>query len=318
MKVGIIGATGLAGRELIKIFEEKSLNGEITLLSRKKKGFIETEEAVYPVVPISKWEDFDIVFSAVEKEVSFELFKEHAKEKPVVIDFSSAFRELEDVPLVVPPVNGSVLEKRVSLIANPNCSTAGLVLVLDTIDKIVEIERVRVATYQSVSGAGRDALNEFFYESEFFILGKTPDSIDIFPEQIAGNVLPGIGEEEEGYYTEEKKIINETRKILEKEIDISAITVRVPTVRSHCEAVFIDLKNDFSDTIIDALNKSPYITFDKYPTPIKATGKDNVFVGRVLSPSLKHLQLFLCSDNLRRGASLNAFEIYELIKNKWF
>ncbi|MCX7785421.1 MAG: aspartate-semialdehyde dehydrogenase [candidate division WOR-3 bacterium] len=327
LNVGIVGATGLVGETLIKVLEQRNFPVKRLILfsSEKSKGIkIKFHSDEIEVEPLTKesFKHLDLVFFAIEEHLAREWIP-LAQKECLVIDKSSAFRLKQDVPLVVPEVNIDKIKEHKNLIANPNCTTIPLVIVLSPLHKAFGIKRVIVSTYQSVSGAGRDAINEFFYETEVLAVGEkiTKDADSVFSAPIAGNIIPQIGSfDQQGYSSEEKKIIEETRKILElPKLAISATCVRVPVKIGHCESVNIELEKETNlDKVIRILKSTPSIKVfddDKYPMPIDVENKDEVYVGRIRKDTAfeNGIVLWLVCDNLRKGAATNAVQIAEAI-----
>ena len=322
MKVAVVGATGLVGREMIKVLEERRFPvdefipvasersvGKRVSFSGKEYEVVSADEA------IGQKPDFAI-FSAGGA-TSLALAPKFAEAGTTVIDNSSAWRMEKDIPLVVPEVNGDVLTKEDRIIANPNCSTIQLVMVLSPIHRRYGIRRVVVSTYQAVSGSGAKGVNQLKNERE----GK--DGEKVYPHQIDLNVIPQAGDfAEDGYTTEEIKLVNETRKILRADIRVTATAARVPVMTGHSEAVNIELENDFDFFDLKRLlGFTPgVVLFDMpegnmYPMPVLAAGKDEVFVGRLRRDMSQpnSLNLWIVSDNLRKGAATNAVQIAEYL-----
>ncbi len=327
MRVGVVGATGLVGERIIRVLEEKNFpTEEIRLFSSiKSEGKrIVFKDREYEVEPLQEnsFKGLDITFFATDPEISRE-FVPKARRESIVIDNSSAFRMDKEVPLVVPGVNSEVIKSHKNLIANPNCSTIQLVMVLAPLNRRVKIKRVWVCSYQSVSGMGREALEEFKYQLEVLAMGEEirKEDVNIFPYPIGGNVIPQIGSfDKKGYSTEENKIINETRKIMGiPELKISATCVRVPVFFGHSEAVNVEFERRVSrEEVMDILSSIPKIILYKgkeYPMPIDVVDRDEVFVGRVREED-GAIGLWIVADNLRRGAATNAVEIAEEIIKK--
>ncbi|MBS4015448.1 MAG: aspartate-semialdehyde dehydrogenase [Candidatus Latescibacteria bacterium] len=329
MNVGIVGATGLVGEKVIQILEERNFPVKNLLLfsSEKSAGtkMVFRKEDV-EVAPLTKdvFKNLDIAFFALEESLAKHWIP-IAQKECIVIDKSSAFRLAQDVPLVVPEVNGEKIKEHKNLIANPNCTTIPLVVVLSPLQKEFGLKRVIVSSYQSVSGAGRNALNELIYETEVLAISEEiiKDAESVFPARIAGNVIPQIGKfDKQGYASEEKKVIEETRKILElPNLPISATCVRVPVRIGHCESVNIELEKEANiDKVIKTLKSADGVKLadsDKYPMPIDAEGNDYVLVGRIRKDLAfeNGIVLWLVTDNLRKGAATNAVQIAErLIK----
>jgi len=327
VNIGIIGATGLVGEKVIRVLEERNFPVKKLYLysSEKSKGIrvkFHSDEIEVNVLNKESFTNLDIAFFALEENLAKEWIP-IAQKECVVIDKSSAYRLDKSVPLVVPEVNAEKIKEHKNLIANPNCTTIPLVVVLAPLQKAFGLKRVIVSSYQSVSGAGRDALNEFIYETEFLACGeeikKDPDSV--FSAPIAGNIIPQIGSfDKQGYTSEEKKVIEETRKILElPDLLISATCVRVPVKIGHSEAVNIQFEKSIKvDDVIKILESAPGIKVygdDKYPMPIDAEEKDEVFVGRIRKDTAfeNGVALWIVTDNLRKGAATNAVQIAEEI-----
>ncbi len=328
--VCVAGATGNVGRTMIKILEERDFPVDrLRLLassrSRGRKlefrgGEIEVEE----LTPES-FEKGEIILSSPGGRVSKWYAPSAARAGALVIDNTSAFRMDPNVPLVVPEVNPDEAHKHKGIIANPNCSTIQMVVVLKPIHDYAHIRRVVVSTYQSVSGAGIAAINELKEQSMAVIEGK-PFDPEVFPKQIAFNCLPQIPQKNafgDNFYTEEEmKMVNETRKILnDAAIRVTATTVRVPVFISHSESVNIETERKITRRdVITLLEKAPGVTVlddpenQVYPLATEAAGKDDTFVGRIRE-DISHqsaVDLWIVSDNLRKGAALNAVQIAEL------
>jgi aspartate-semialdehyde dehydrogenase len=305
--VAVVGATGNVGREILKILAERKfpVKSMTALASRQSLG---TE--------ISFGDDKTV------KCLSLENFA-----GAVVIDNSSAYRLHKDVPLIIPEVNESELGDytKKNIIANGNCVALPLCVALKPLDTAAKIKRIVVSTYQSTSGAGREAMDELYRQTRDVFMNNTVDK-EVFTKQIAFNVIPHIDEFcKSGQTGEEEKVASETQKILGREIPIFATCVRVPTFIGHAISAAVEFENPLSDQEArDILKKAPGITlFDKredagYITPLDAANEDAVYVSRIRQdPSVKHgLGLWIVSDNLRKGAALNAVQIAEsLVKN---
>ncbi|MGZ3403936.1 MAG: aspartate-semialdehyde dehydrogenase, partial [Phenylobacterium sp.] len=269
----------------------------------------------------------DLVLMSVSGTFSKEWSPKIAAAGPIVIDNSSAWRMDPDVPLIVPEVNPDDVEwaNRKNIIANPNCSTAQLVVALKPLHDRARIKRVVVSTYQSVSGAGKEGMDELFDQTKnVFVLGATPPNK--FPKQIAFNVIPFIGEfKDDGYTDEEQKMWNETHKMLDPDIALTVTCVRVPVMVGHSESVNIEFHEHLDeDEARDILRESPgLIVIDKrdstgYMTPKEAQGEFPVFVSRIRNdPTVKNgLNIWVVADNLRKGAALNAVQIAELLHER--
>lgn len=327
MKVAVFGATGLVGREMIKILESRKfpLNELIAVASSHSVGntiaFGGKEVAVISAEEALKQRPDLVLFSAGSS-VSLEYATRFASQGAVVIDNSSAWRMHDDIPLVVPEVNGSVLKSTDHIIANPNCSTIQLVMALAPLHHRYKIKRVVVSTYQSVSGSGKKGIDQLMAERN-----KQPYE-KFYPHPIDLNVLPHAGDfNTEGDTTEELKLINETKKILDPDIAVSATVVRVPVIGGHSESVNVEFEQDFTLFEVKRLlgGMPGVVVFDfpeanLYPMPVMAQGKDEVYVGRIRRDESKAhcLNMWVVSDNLRKGAATNAVQIaeYFMLKKK--
>ena len=333
MNIAIVGATGNVGRKTLEVLEKKRLPIDNLYLVASSKSVGKKIHFQGKDIEVSELENFDfskvkIAFFAAGGKIS-EKFAEKAAKHCLVIDNSSFFRMDPDVPLIVPQVNSNALSDiKKNIIANPNCSTAQLVIALKPLHDLFVIKRIVVSTYQSVSGAGKAAMDELIKQTKLTLDGK-----DIKPEnftkQIAFNAIPHIDVfSDDGYTKEELKMSNETKKILDEKIDLTATCVRLPISVSHSESVNVQFEKNFSlEQIKEALN-----SFDGckvidersdggYSTPLEAEGKDETFISRIREDkTIKNgLNLWIVSDNLLRGAALNAVEIAEvLIKNNFY
>ncbi|MET0272268.1 MAG: aspartate-semialdehyde dehydrogenase [Phenylobacterium sp.] len=331
-RVAVVGATGNVGREMLNILEEVDFPVEKihAIASRKSIGVeVSFGDKILKCEDIEQF-DFttvDLVLMSVSGAFSKEWSPKIGAQGPIVIDNSSAWRMDADVPLVVPEVNPDDVEwaSRKNIIANPNCSTAQLVVALKPLHDRARIKRVVVSTYQSVSGAGKEGMDELFDQTKnVFVLGATPPKK--FPKQIAFNVIPFIGAfKDDGYTDEEQKMWNETHKILDPDIKLTVTCVRVPVMVGHSEAVNIEFHEALDeDEARDILRESPgLIVIDKrdetgYMTPKEAQGEFPVFVSRIRKdPTVEHgLNLWVVADNLRKGAALNAVQIAELLHER--
>jgi aspartate-semialdehyde dehydrogenase len=300
------------------------------IASRKSIGLeVEFGDRILKCQDIAQF-DFstvDLVLMSVSGTFSKEWAPKIAAQGPYVIDNSSAWRMDPDVPLIVPEVNPDDVEwaDRKRIIANPNCSTAQLVVALKPLHTAARIKRVVVSTYQSVSGAGKEGMDELFDQTKgVFVLGAPPPKK--FPKQIAFNVIPFIGEfKDDGYTDEEQKMWNETHKMLDPDIKLTVTCVRVPVMVGHSESVNIEFHDPIDeDEARDLLRESPgLVVIDKrdstgYMTPKEAQGEFPVFVSRIRKdPTVEHgLNLWVVADNLRKGAALNAVQIAELLHER--
>ncbi|HEX9758620.1 MAG TPA: aspartate-semialdehyde dehydrogenase [Nitrospiria bacterium] len=324
--VGILGATGAVGNEMVEILEERSFPVEQLLVfaSERSEGnslIFQNKKATVQTVSSDSFNGIDIALFSAGAKLSQQYAPVAVKAGAVVIDNSSAFRMDPNVPLVVPEVNPDALKGHQGIIANPNCSTIQMVMALKPIHDAARIKRIVVTTFQSVSGTGKEAMDELLNQTRA-LLGFSEMTSTVYPYQIAFNCLPHIDEFIEGGYTkEELKMVNETHKILsDSSIGISATTVRVPVFRGHSESINLELDHPLSANEVRALLSSfpGIIVWDDikknvYPFPVQASGKDEVFVGRVREdPSVPNgINLWVVSDNLRKGAALNAIQIAE-------
>lgn len=332
--VAIVGATGLVGQEMLSVLAERAFPvGELTLLASERSDgeFLEYNGEEHEVQTLTKdsFKGVDIALFSAGGSISKEFAPAAARSGAIVVDNTSAFRMEEDIPLIVPEVNPEAVSeyKKRGIIANPNCSTIQMVVALKPIHDAVRIKRVVVSTYQSVSGAGRKAMEELSEQSRSLMNGREC-VVSLFPHRIAFNCIPQIGKIlENGYSEEEIKMINETKKILgDSSIRVSATTVRVPVFCAHSESVNIETHDHISAAEVKALlSKTPGImviddpTDNAYPIPSNTVGKDPVFVGRIRGDSsvANGIDLWIVSDNLRKGAALNAVQIAEILVEKY-
>ena len=331
-RVAVVGATGNVGREMLNILEEVTFPVDKihAIASRKSIGVeVSFGDQTVKCEDIAQF-DFstvDVVLMSVSGAFSKEWSPRIAAAGPIVIDNSSAWRMDPDVPLIVPEVNPDAVEmaSRKNIIANPNCSTIQLVVALKPLHDLARIKRVVVSTYQSVSGAGKEGMDELFDQTKnVFVLGATPPKK--FPKQIAFNVIPFIGAfQDDGYTDEEQKMWKETHKMLDADIQLTVTCVRVPVMVGHSEAVNIEFHDPIDeDEARDALRDAPgLIVIDKreptgYITPKEAQGEFPVFVSRIRNDTTvkNGLNLWVVADNLRKGAALNAVQIAELLHER--
>jgi aspartate-semialdehyde dehydrogenase len=333
-RVAVVGATGSVGREILNILAERQfpIDEVAAVASARSTGdeieFGETDGKLR----VKNLEHFDfagwdIALFAAGSEVSKIYAPKAAQAGCTVIDNSSLFRMDPDVPLIVPEVNSEAIAgyRKKNIIANPNCSTAQLVVALKPLHDAAKIKRVVVATYQSVSGSGKAAMDELFNQSRNIFVGDSNEP-EVYPKQIAFNVIPQAGDFlEDGLTTEEWKLVVETKKILDPAIKVSATCVRVPVFVGHSEAVNVEFENEISATEAQSiLREAPGVMLiDKrepggYVTPVECVGDFATFVSRVRDdPTVEHgLSLWVVSDNLRKGAALNAVQIAELLGRK--
>ena len=327
--LAIVGATGLVGSEMQNVLNDLKLKfKDIKLLASENSvgELYEINGESYEVKLLTEdaFNGVDIALFGTKNELS-EKFVKVASEKGVIcIDNSSAFRMNKDVPLVVPEVNFDAIKPGQKIIANPNCSTIQMIPVLDAIEKEAGLERVVVSTYQSVSGAGKNALDELWSQT-LAIFNQKEIEVESFLHQIAFNLIPQIDMiEEDGYSKEEYKMINETRKILNlPDLKITATCVRVPVFFSHAESINVQTKKEITpQRLIEILSKKEGIVVNdnvyEYPMPIDTAGENEIFVGRIRKDySVPYgLNLWVVSDNIRKGAALNAVQIMQkLLEN---
>ena len=325
-RVAVIGATGAVGRVFLELMEERRFPASSIRLCASERSWgkklpvngtqLPVEEATPKLLG-----EVDIVFIAAGSDVSRQLVPLAAEHGALVIDKSSAFRMDPSVPLVVPEVNGEDLEHHKGLVASPNCSTTPLVMVLKPLNDAVPVRRVVVDTYQSVSGAGAAGMDEL-REQAARVLDGEPTRPQVHPHQTAFNVLPHIEPFlDNGYTSEEMKMVNETRKILhEPDLAVSATCVRVPVMIGHSEAVHIEFTDAIdADDIRDILSGAHGVRVlddpasNVYPMPIDAAGIDDILVGRIRQDEShpQGIALWVVGDNLRKGAALNAIQIAE-------
>jgi aspartate-semialdehyde dehydrogenase len=331
-KVVVVGATGNVGREMLDILAERNFPADevVAVASRRSQG-VECSfgDKTLKVKALDHFDfsDVDICLMSAGGAVSKEWSPKIAAQGAVVIDNSSAWRMDPDVPLIVPEVNADAVTgfTKKNIIANPNCSTAQLVVALKPLHDKAKIKRVVVATYQSVSGAGKDAMDELFSQSKAVF---TLDEVQTkkFPKRIAFNVIPHIDVfMEDGYTKEEWKMMVETKKILDPKIKLTATCVRVPVFVGHSEAVNIEFENPITaDEAREILRNAPgCLVIDKhepggYVTPYECVGEDATYISRIREDATieNGLQIWVVSDNLRKGAALNAVQIAECLINR--
>jgi aspartate-semialdehyde dehydrogenase len=325
LRAAIVGATGAVGRTLLALAETRAFPADdwrLLATERSAGEEIEFRGHRHTVLPLSPeaLEAVDVAFFAISSDAARRWVPRAVAAGATVIDNSYAFRLDPQVPLVVPEINGHLLESEPKLIANPNCSTIQLVLVLAPLEAGIGLRRVVVSTYQSVSGTGTEALAEL--EQQLQADGEVPPAPQVYPHPIGFNVIAQVDEfREDGYSREERKLIDESRKILNlPELAITATAVRVPVRVGHCESVNLTLARAADPAEARALLAEAdgvEVVDDPerglYPTPLAAAGRDETLVGRIRrDPSQQAgLDLWICCDNLRKGAALNAMQIAE-------
>ena len=331
-KVAVVGATGNVGREMLDILAERRFPADevVAIASRRSQGTeVSFGDKTLKVKAIDNYDfsDVDICLMSAGGSVSKEWSPKIAAAGAVVIDNSSAWRMDPDVPLIVPEVNADAVAgfTKKNIIANPNCSTAQLVVALKPLHDAAKIKRVVVSTYQSVSGAGKEGMDELFAQTKaVYTNGEMVTKK--FPRRIAFNLIPHIDVfMEDGYTKEEWKMMMETKKILDPKIKLTATCVRVPVFISHSEAVNIEFERPITpDEARDILRKAPgCLVIDKhedggYVTPYEAAGEDATYISRIREDATVEngLVLWCVSDNLRKGAALNAIQIAECLNNR--
>lgn len=335
-KVAVVGATGNVGREMLNTLAERNFpTSEVYALASARSVGREIsfgEKTVLKVQDLTKF-DFkgvDIVLSSAGSKVSEAFAPDATKAGAVIIDNSSFFRMDKDIPLVVPEVNPEAIadytKKRI--IANPNCSTIQMVVALKPLHDIAKIKRVVVSTYQSVSGAGKEGMDELFNQTKALFNPSTSVPREVFAKQISFNVIPQIDVfMEDGFTKEEWKMRVETKKIMGDDIDVTATCVRVPVFVGHSEAVTIEFENPISVAQArTALRNAPGVVVidtqdleDGFATPVEVAGDDPVYVSRIRKDeTVKHgLCIWVVADNLRKGAATNAVQIAEVLVKKY-
>ena len=329
MNIAIVGATGNVGRKILEVLARKKLPiKELFLVASprsagQKINFNGKEHEVFNLETFN-FSKIQITFFAAGGKIS-EQYALKAAKYSAVIDNSSFFRMDPDVPLIVPQVNPEAIKSmKKNIIANPNCSTAQLVIALKPLHDLFNIERIVVSTYQSVSGAGKVAMDDCVSETLFLLGAKDNHTVgNEFPAPIAFNAIPQIDAfSDDGYTKEELKMTNETKKILDQKIELTATCVRIPVLVSHSESVNIEFKKPFSIAKVrEALSKADGCkVYDSredggYSTPLEAEGKNETYISRIREDKTNEncLNLWIVSDNLLRGAALNAVEIAETL-----
>ncbi len=329
MNFAIIGASGNVGRKTIEILEKSEIPfKELYLVASKKSAGKKIKFREKEIV-IESLDNYDfskakITFFAAGSQIAKE-WATRASKKTIVIDNSSYFRMQKDIPLVVPEVNADALNKHNNIISNPNCSTMQMVLALKPLHDEYKINRVVVSTYQAVSGAGKAPMDELFDQTKNFLENKKINSKN-FTKQIAFNLIPHIDIfDKDGYTKEELKMTNETKKILDNDIDVTATCVRVPVRTGHSESINIEFDNlyDF-ENVVKVLSKAPGCkVIDErkdggYITPLEAEGDYTTYISRIRkdNSNVKAINIWVVSDNLLKGAALNTVQIAEHLVKK--
>ena len=332
MKVAIVGASGAVGQEFLRILAERDFPIDELLLfgSERSAGRTYSFKGKDITVQLLQHDDafacVDIAFVSAGAGTSREFAADITRYGAVMIDNSSAFRMDEDVPLVVPEVNAEdALTRPRGIIANPNCTTIQMVVALNAIEKISHIRKIHVSTYQAASGAGAQAMAELVEQTRQ-CLADEPVTVSKFPYQLAFNVIPQVDVfTDNGYTKEEMKMFNETRKIMHSDVRTSAMCVRVPSLRSHSESIWVETERPVSpEEARDAFSKAPGVVLmddpasKTYPMPLFLAGKDPVYVGRIRKDLAEDngLTFWIVGDQIRKGAALNAVQIAEYLIEK--
>ena len=329
MKIAIVGASGAVGQEFLRVLDERNFPVDELVLfgSERSAGRKYTfRDKEYEVKLLQHNDDFkgiDIAFVSAGGGTSKDFAETITKHGTVMIDNSSAFRMDKDVPLVVPECNAEdALNRPRGIIANPNCTTIMMVVCLQPLEKLSHIKRIHIASYQAASGAGAAAMAELEQQYREVLDGR-PATVNKFAYQLAYNVIPQIDVfTDNGYTKEEMKMFNETRKIMHTDAACSAMCVRVPSLRSHSKAVWIETEQPISpEAARAAFEQAPGITViddpanKQYPMPLFTAGEDDVFVGRIRRDLANDngLTFWLCGDQIKKGAALNAVQIAEYL-----
>ena len=329
MKVAIVGASGAVGQEFLRVLDERNFPMDELVLfgSSRSAGRVYTFRGKqYTVKELKHNDDFkgiDVAFVSAGGGTSIEFAETITKHGAVLIDNSSAYRMDADVPLVVPEVNPEdALNRPRNVIANPNCTTIQMVVALKAIENLSHIKRVHVATYQAASGAGAAAMDEL-YEQYRQVLANEPVTVEKFAYQLAFNLIPQIDVfTDNGYTKEEMKMFNETRKIMHSDIQVSAMCVRVPALRSHSESIWVETERPISpEEAREAFAKGEGLVLmdnpekKEYPMPLFLAGKDPVYVGRIRKDLANEngLTFWIVGDQIKKGAALNAVQIAEYL-----
>ncbi len=331
VRVAILGATGAVGTEIIQLLEERNFPvADLKLLASERSAGktlkFKGESVQVEAVSEAAFQDVDLVLASAGGSISKTWLPIAAQKGAVSVDNSSAFRMDAQVPLVVPEINPEAAAQHQGIIANPNCTTILMGMAVYPLHLIQPIERIVVATYQSASGAGARAMAEVKQQAQAMLNDETPPT-EAFPYPLAFNLFPHNSPlNDQGYCQEEMKMVNETRKIFgTPDLRISATCVRVPVLRAHSEAINLEFKSPLAVAKArEVLSQAPGVTLvedwqaNYFPMPLEATGQDNVLVGRIRQ-DISHpngLELWLCGDQIRKGAALNAVQIAELLVTK--
>ena len=327
MNIAIVGATGLVGQVILELLEKFEFNFDNVYAIASKKSIgksIKFRDQEITIISIenSVEKEIDVAIFSAGKELSLKWAPIFAAKGIYVIDNSSAWRMDETKKLIVPEINGHILEKNDKIIPNPNCSTIQMVMAIHSIHTKYNILRIIVSTYQSISGTGRKAIAQLEGEQ------NSVETEKVYPYQIYKNAIPHCDEfEKNGYTKEEMKLVNETNKILDSNISITATAVRLPISGGHSESINLTLENQFKiDDIKKMIKNSEGVILEDnpsenlYPMPLSSQGKDEVYVGRVRRDNSceNSLNMWVVSDNLRKGAATNTVQIMKLLINRGF
>jgi len=329
-RLAIAGVTGAVGQEFLSIIQERNFafqSLKVLASSRSAGKTVSFKGKTYTVEEMTKdsFTDVDIALFSAGASRSREFAPAAVKAGAVVVDNSSAFRMDPEVPLVIPEINPQAIKKHKGIIANPNCSTIIGIVPVWPLHKVNPVKRMVVSTYQAASGAGMSAMLELESQSREILEGKPPTK-NVFPHQIAFNCFShNSALQANGYNEEEIKLVKETRKIFDcPSIAVTATCIRIPVMRAHCESINLEFTNAITpDEVRNILKTAPGVTVlddrehNRFPMPIDASGKDNVFVGRIRQdeslPGNRGINLWVAGDQLRKGAALNAIQIAELL-----
>ncbi|GAB1416324.1 aspartate-semialdehyde dehydrogenase [Paludibacter sp.] len=329
MKVAVVGASGAVGQEFLRVLAERNFPmSELVLFGSSRSAgkvfdFKGQKLTVKELKHGDDFKDFQIVFTSAGASISKEYAEDITKFGAVMIDNSSAFRMENDIPLVVPEVNAADAKNRPrGIIANPNCTTIQMVVALKAIENLSHIKRVHVSTYQAASGAGAAAMDELELQYRQVIAGEEV-TVNKFAYQLAYNLIPQIDVfTDNGYTKEEMKMYHETRKIMHSDVAVSAMCVRVPSLRAHSESIWVETERPISvEEAREAFSKAPGVEVidnpaeKKYPMPLFLSGKDPVYVGRIRKDlaNPNGLTFWCVSDQIKKGAALNAVQIAEYL-----
>ena len=332
MKIAIVGASGAVGQEFLRVLEQRDFPIDELLLfgsarsAGRKYVFRGQEITVKELQHNDAFKGVDFAFTSAGAGISKEFAETITKHGAIMIDNSSAFRMDEDVPLVVPECNAEdALVRPRGIIANPNCTTIMMVVALQVFENLSHIRRVHISSYQAASGAGQAAMDEL-HEQYRQVLNDEPVKVEKFAYQLAYNVIPQVDVfQDNGYTKEEMKMFNETRKIMHSDIAVSAMCVRVPALRAHSESVWIETERPISvEEARQAIEQGEGLVLmdcpekKEYPMPLFLAGKDPVYVGRIRKDLANEngLTFWLVSDQIRKGAALNAVQIAEYLIKK--